>query len=101
MGVSFYTVIKPESFVQKSDRLSQGHPNLTVFNKFVYWHVQRDPKYFFHEIGNVYSISSSDLNTPDLLLAAKKVTHFDNLKVMYHVDDENAIVTLVCIDLEE
>ena len=98
-----YNIIRLESFIQKSFRLTQTYPTLIEFNKFVNWHVQKSPQTFNREVPSDYffSISSKDLYTPDLLLEARRVTDFPNVKVIYHINEDKKEVTLICMDMEE
>ena len=98
-----YTIIRLESFIQKSVRLTESYPTLIEFNKFVNWHVQRSPQTFNREVPSDYffSISSKDLYTPDLLLEARRVTDFPNVKVIYHINEDKKEVTLICMGMEE
>lgn len=103
MDLPLYIIIRLESFIQKSSRLIQVYPTLIEFNKFVNWALQKDPRFFHPEDqdGYFYSLSSSDLSIPDLLLEARRVTNFPNVKVTYRVDEDKKTVTLICMDLEE
>lgn len=94
-----FTIIRTEDFIQASGSLIETYPTLIEFNKFLNWHLQKNPYIFNQESGDYYSLSSSDLHTPDLLLAAKKVTYFPNVKVLYHIDDEQKSVILLSISL--
>ena len=98
-----YTIIRLESFIQKSVRLTQAYPTLIEFNKFINWSLQKDPRIFNQEDneGCFFSLSSLDLHTPDLLLEARRVTNFPNVKVIYHVNESKKEVTLICMNLEE
>ena len=94
-----FTIIRTEDFIQRSSRLIETYPSLIDFNKFLNWSLQKDPKVFRQESGDYYSLSSSDLQSLDLLLAAKRVVKFPDVKVIYHVDIDKKTVTLMSISL--
>ncbi len=94
-----FIINRTEDYIVASGSLTETYPTIIDFNKFLNWHLQKNPHYFKHESGDYYSLSSSDLQTPNLLLAAKRVTHFPNVKVLYHIDDEQKSVTLMSISL--
>jgi hypothetical protein len=103
MALPPYTIARLESFIQKSSRLIQHYPTLIEFNKFINWALQKNPRYFNPEppSDSFFSLLSTDLHTPDLLLEARRVTNFPKVKVIYHIDESKKIVTLICINLEE
>jgi len=94
-----FIIIRTEDFIQRSSHLIKTYPSLIEFNKFINWHLQRDPYYFKQESGDYYSISSSDLQAPELILATKRVTKFPDVKVFYHIDGGQKKVTLMSISM--
>lgn len=94
-----FIIIRTEEFIQESSRLIETYPSIIEFNKFLNWHLQKNPLFFKQESGEYYSLSSSDLQTPALLIAAKRVTNFPNVKVLYRVDVEEKQVTLLSISM--
>jgi len=97
--VDSFTIIRTEEFIRASSSLIEAYPTLIEFNKFLNWHLQKDPYRFERDTGDYYTLSSSDLQTPDLLLAAKRVTLFPNVKVLYRIDQEQRSVTLMSISI--
>lgn len=84
----FYSVIRETGFDKKVKELCRTYKRMSELDEAIDWALSRKPHYFDNVIDNYYLWVTETLLNED----------FPKVKILYQIDEESRIVTLISIE---